>query len=145
MAGRSIRRVSDSSSDEDDRLGTGNFKPATTPNVPACQHIVNPDQIVPRLLKPRPVLLVRASRQLWLLGALQPADIILGPLAAVRTTVRCLLYFFLLVEKIAFVHKIFTQVPQPGLRKAHAGIENCKFPSRGRRSSENLGRNARRR
>ena len=103
---RSLRRVSGFSSDEDDRLRTGNFEPAAAADVPACQHIVNPDQIVPRFLKPRPVLLIRATRELRLLRPLQPANVVFSPLAAMGTTVNRLLNFFFLVEKIAFVHKV---------------------------------------
>ena len=102
---RSFRRVSGFSSDEDDRLRTGNFKAATATSVPARQHIVNPDQIVSRLLKARPVLLVSSPRQLRPLCSLQPADVVFGSLPAVRATVRRLLCLFFFVEKIAFVHK----------------------------------------
>jgi hypothetical protein len=99
-------------SDENDRLGAGDLEPPAATNVPACQHIVNPDKIVPRLLKSRPVLLVGAARQLRFLGSLQPAHVVLATLTAVRTTVNRFLYFFFLVEKIALVHKSFSLRPR---------------------------------
>ena len=91
--------------DEDDGLRARDLETLPTTDVSTGEHIVNAHQVVSRFLKTRTVLLVRAFWRLWLPGSLQPANIVFGPFAAVRTTVRGLLYFFLLVEEIPFIHK----------------------------------------
>src|SRR5688572_10604809 len=98
---RSLRRRS---LDENDCLRAWNVETATATHIPAGQHVVYPDEIVARLLKPRPVLLVRAFRGLGFLCPLQPPNVVLGTLATVGTTVRRFLNLFFLIKEIAFVH-----------------------------------------
>jgi len=85
-------------------LGTGNFKALATTNISANQKIINPDQIVARLLEASTVLLVSTLWWLWLPRAFQPTHIIVGTLTAMGTTVASLFYFLFFVEEISFVH-----------------------------------------
>src|SRR6185503_4441507 len=102
---RDTQRAAELALDEDYGLGAWDLKPFSTTHVSTGEHVVDTNEVVSGFLKTRTVLLVRAFRRLWLPGSLQPANIVFGPFAAVRTTVRSLLYFFLLVEEIAFIHK----------------------------------------
>src|SRR5215216_4475222 len=82
------------------RLRTGNLKTAATTHVPASQHVVNPHQVVAGLVKTCFVLFVSSAWWLRLLRPFQPAHVIFGAFATVRTAIRRLLYLFLLVKKI---------------------------------------------
>src|SRR6185369_602710 len=110
---------------ENNRLRTGNFKATATSNIPARQHIVDAYQVVARFLKTRLVLFVCAPRRLWLACALQPAHVVLGAFAAMRTTIRRLLYLFLFVKKITFIHDYCSLYHES--RITRAGSENYKF------------------
>ena len=98
--------------EENYRLRIRYFEATPATGVSAREHIVDPDEVIPGLLKPRTVLLVCSARRLRLPGALQPPDIVFGPFATVRTAIGRLFYFFFLVKKITFVHKLFS----PSLR-----------------------------
>ena len=92
------------SSDKDDRLRARDLKAPAAPCIPARQHIVDPDQVISRLLKTCSVLFICAARRLRFPCALQPANVVFSTFAAVWTTISRLFYFFLLVKEIAFVH-----------------------------------------
>ena len=120
--------------DENYRLRTWNLKTSATAHIFACQHIVNPDQIIARLLKTSSIHFVRPFRRLSLLGSFQPADIVLGALATMRANISRFLYLFLFVEEISFVHK-------PALitlaHKAPVDSGSCRCRFRGHHSTEN--------
>src|SRR5689334_24039524 len=137
------RRLATAALNEHDRLGTRNVEPPPATRVSAGQHVVNPDEIITRLLKSRPIHLVHSSRRLLFLSTFQPPDVVLRALATVGTTVRRFLDLFLFVEKIAFIHWIYSLLINRyrlGSHKVRANSENCKFPFRGRRSSESSAR-----
>src|ERR1700741_925199 len=90
--------------DKDDRLRARNFKAAPAACISASQHIVDSHQVIARFFKTSAIVFVCTAWRLWFPRAFQPAHVILCALAAVRTTISRLLYFFFLVEKIAFIH-----------------------------------------
>jgi hypothetical protein len=102
-----IRRLPVPALDENYGLGARNIEPPPATRVSAREHVVDPDEVIARLLKPRPVLLIHAPRRLLFLSAFQPADVVLAALATVGTTVRRFFDFFLFVKEIAFIHWIF--------------------------------------
>ena len=104
------------SSDKDDRLRARDLKAPAAPCIPACQHIVDPDQVISRLLKTCSVLFICAARQLRFLRPLQPAHIVFGAFATVRTAIRRLFNFFFLVKEIAFVHDSAPQLSHSSRR-----------------------------
>src|SRR5215213_3346813 len=91
-------------SDENYRLGAWDFKAPAAPNISAREHVVDSHHIVSRLLKTRPILFVCAARRLWFPRSLQPPHVVFSAFATVRTAIRRLFYFFLLVKEITFVH-----------------------------------------
>ena len=91
-------------SNKDDRLRAWNLKAPPATIVSASQHIVDSDEVVARFFEASAVVFVRTAWRLRLSRAFQPANVVFSTLAAVRTAIRRLLYFFFLVEKIAFVH-----------------------------------------
>jgi len=90
---------------KDYRLRAGDVKALAATHVLAHQHVVDAHEIVARLLKAHPVLLVCAAREIAFLGALQPTHLVIGPLTAMRTTIGRSLNFLYFVKEIAFVHK----------------------------------------
>ncbi|MGH9906243.1 MAG: hypothetical protein ACRD8U_11765, partial [Pyrinomonadaceae bacterium] len=91
-------------SDEDNRLGAGNFESPATAHVLTCQHVINADHVITRFLKAHAVLLICPSRRTGFFGSLQPAYIILTALTAMGATVGRLFQFLLFVKEILFVH-----------------------------------------
>jgi len=70
----------------------------------ARQSVVNANHIVTRLLIAHPLVFADTARRRRFLGAEQPADIVLGALAAVRAAKRRALGLLLLVEVVALSH-----------------------------------------
>lgn len=142
-------------SDEHNGLRHGNLKapPATV----AGQHVVYANHVISGLLKPSPILLVRAARWSVFLRAFQPTHLILTTFATMRTAECRLLQLLLLIKEILFVHRlgfgllVFVRylilaacschLTMP--RSTREGNENCRCRCRDRRSSENLSHNDR--
>lgn len=102
-------------SNKHNRLGAGNFKPAPATHILTGQHIVNPDHVVARPLKPNAILLVSAARWARLFRAPQPAYFVFHTFAAVRTTKCRLFQLLFFIEEVLFVHLLdcFGSGPSP--------------------------------
>src|ERR1700675_4572169 len=87
-----------------DGLDAGDFDALAAADVLAHDQVVAADHVGAGLGEFGAVALVGAAGQLLLLGAHQPGQLILRRLAAGRAVQRGRLLFFLLVEKLAFVH-----------------------------------------
>src|SRR6266550_2655655 len=98
--------------DKHNRLGAGNIKAFAATHILAHKHIVDSHHIVTRLLETRPILLTCAPRNLTLLRALEPANLIVGPLTTMGATKGRSLDFLYLVEEITFVHLFLFLVRQ---------------------------------
>ena len=92
-------------SHEDQRLPS-DFKPFPATRVLALDKVVSPQQIRPGFLKFRTVALVGVSPQGFLLGALNPADLVGGRLPAEMAGKIGRLGNFFFVEKVSFFHSL---------------------------------------
>lgn len=89
--------------DKNDRLRRRYLKPLAATYVAAHQHIVHANHVVAGFGKLGPILLV-AGVDVLFLGPLEPANIVIGPLAAMRARKARLFDLLPLIKYIAFVH-----------------------------------------
>ena len=92
-------------SHEDQRL-PGDFKSFSATRVLALDKVITPQHVRLDVLELRPVALVGVSAQRFLLGALNPSDLIGGRLPAEMAGEIGRLGNFLFVEKVSLFHNL---------------------------------------
>ncbi len=107
FANINISRMANALSDENDGLRIWNIE--ATAATRTREHVVNAHHVVARPGKPRTILFVSTAWHGTLLRSLQPAHVIVGAFAAVRTTKGGALRLLLLIEKVTFVHACIIQ------------------------------------
>lgn len=92
-------------SHEDQRL-PGDFKSFPATRVLALDKVITPQHVRLDLLELRPVALIGVSTQVFLLGALNPSDLIGGRLATEMAGKIGRLGNFFFVEKVSLFHDL---------------------------------------
>ena len=90
--------------DKDDGLVIRDFKTAPAPGIWAGEKVVDPHQVVTRFGEFGPIGIAGPCRDTLLLRAPQPADLKLGRLSALRTSIQGLLRLRRLRVKVSLIH-----------------------------------------